>query len=301
MSRYVALLACAGTLLAAQLAAAHVIAGDRVFPVTLTFDDPGVGDEITLPQVTWQRSAGPQSQWQLQWEFDKTITPTTALIYNHGFDLLSQSGSKARNGFENVFLTGKWQALTIPDHEFVASFGVSREFGGTVATQNIGGDVFGSTTPLFYFGKGFGDLPIGNLRPLAITGEFGYTFADRRLNSLASNSGSPNMISGSMSLQYSLPYLKSQVKDYGLPGFLGDLVPVIEANWKSPASGPASGNPTQLLVGIGAIYEGPSYQVGVEALLPGNKATGQNVGFTVQFHVFFDDLFPHSLGKPLFE
>jgi hypothetical protein len=29
--------------------AAHVVAGARVFPVTLTFDDPGVGHEATLP------------------------------------------------------------------------------------------------------------------------------------------------------------------------------------------------------------------------------------------------------------
>ena len=299
MSRSIVVLACAGILLAAPIAAAHVEAGARLFPVTLTFDDPGVGDELTLPQVTWQRSAGPQSQWQLQWEFDKTITPTTALIYNHGFDLLSQSGSPRRSGLENVFLTGKWQAYTNPEHEFVVSLGVAREFGGNRATQNIGGDTFGGTTPLLYFGKGLGDLPIGNFRPIAVTGEFGYSFADRRLNSLASNSGSPNMLSGSLSLQYSVPYLQAQVKDYALPGFLGNLVPLIEANWHSPASGPASGNPTQLMFGVGAIYEGPAYQVGVEALLPGNKASGQNIGFTVQVHVFFDDLLPHSLGKPL--
>ena len=38
----------------AKHADAHVIAGDRLFPVTLTFDDPGVADEVTLPQFVYQ-------------------------------------------------------------------------------------------------------------------------------------------------------------------------------------------------------------------------------------------------------
>ena len=80
----------------APSAFAHVIVGARVFPVTLTFDDPGVADEATLPQFVWQRDAGPQNTYQLQWEFDKTITPTTALIYNHGYDWFQQSGSKSK-------------------------------------------------------------------------------------------------------------------------------------------------------------------------------------------------------------
>ena len=104
-------LACASLLaLRASPAGAHVVVGDRVFPVTLTFDDPGVGDEFTLPQITWQRSAGPDDLTQYQWESDKTITPNTAIIYNHGYDVLNQAGMKTRTGFENVVLTGKWEA-----------------------------------------------------------------------------------------------------------------------------------------------------------------------------------------------
>jgi hypothetical protein len=88
-----AALALAGAAVATA-ASAHVIAGDRIFPVTLTFDDPGVGDEATLPQVIWQPDAGRQNLYQLQWEYDKTITPTTALIYNHGFDYLQAAGRR---------------------------------------------------------------------------------------------------------------------------------------------------------------------------------------------------------------
>jgi hypothetical protein len=279
-------------------ASAHVVAGDRTFPVTLTFDDPGVGDEATMPQFVWQPDVG-QNDYSVQWEFDKTITPTTALIYNQGFDVLQQAGMKTHNGFENVVVTGKWQAVTIPDHEFVVSFGVQREFSGSASTINIGGDQYGATLPTLYFGKGLGDLPIGVLRPLAITGELIYSIPDRRQNLDASNNGSPYSWSGSLSLQYSVPYLQSEVKDYGLPDFVGHLIPLIEMDWSSPAFGPAAGNPTQVMMAPGIIYSAQAFQAGLEALIPLNRATGHGVGAVFQLHFFFDDLFPNSLGKPL--
>jgi hypothetical protein len=296
-----AALALAGALgLHAAPAAAHVVAGARVFPVTLTFDDPGVGDEATLPQIVWQRGAGPQDAYQLQWEFDKRITPTTAVIYNHGFDILSMAGAKTRSGFENVNVTGKWQAFTFPEAEFAASFGVIREFSGGTATQGVGGDQYGATSPTAYFGKGLGDLPIGMLRPLAVTGEFSYQIPDRRLNGAGDNNGRPSLFRGAMSLQYSMPYLQSQVKDVGLPDFFGRLIPLVEATWTTPTSGHAYGNPTQVLIAPGVIYAADSYQVGLAALIPANKAAGSNVGFLLQVHFFLDDILPNSLGKPIF-
>ncbi|MFP3740542.1 hypothetical protein SB860_37530, partial [Burkholderia sp. SIMBA_019] len=45
---YALTLALACLALAPHLAHAHAIAGDRVFPATLSVDDPGVGDEADL-------------------------------------------------------------------------------------------------------------------------------------------------------------------------------------------------------------------------------------------------------------
>ena len=45
---------------------AHVDVGERVFPVTLTFDDPGVGDEATLPQLCLSPGESGQNRYQLQ-------------------------------------------------------------------------------------------------------------------------------------------------------------------------------------------------------------------------------------------
>ncbi len=293
-------LAAAAAALACPLPlAAHAIAGVRVFPVTLTLDDPGVADEATLPQIQWQRGAGPTEAAQVQYEFDKTITPATALILNNGYDWLHAKGDKVRTGFENVVLTGKWQAWVAPEHEFLLSLGVQHEFSGGAATQAIGGDAHGATAPTVYVGKGLGDLPIGMLRPLAVTGELSYAIPDVKLNAAADNNGSPTAWTGGLSLQYSIPYLQSQVKDLALPDVIGRLIPLVELGWSSPAS-KAPGSPATLTFAAGAIWLGDTYQVGLEALIPGNKAAGQNVGAILQVHYFFDDLFPDSLGKPVF-
>jgi hypothetical protein len=294
--------ALAGLALAAVPAAAHAhaIAGVRVFPVTLTLDDPGVADEATLPQVVFQPGAGPSNQTSLLWEWDKTITPSAALIYNHGYEILNVTGAKRATGFDNIVLTGKWQAFVSPEHEAILSLGVQRELPGSARTVSVGGDAQGSTAPVVYVGKGLGDLPIGNLRPLAVTGELSYAIPDRRLNTAGDNGGTVPTWTGGLSLQYSLPYLESQVKDHGLPDFIGRLVPLVELDWTSPAGRPNGGSPMTLAYAVGAIYMADTYQVGLEMVIPGNAAAGKSVGYIGQVHFFFDDIFPTTLGKPLF-
>jgi hypothetical protein len=41
-------------------------------------------------------------------------------------------------------------------------------------------------------------------------------------------------------------------------------------------------------------------QFGLEAIIPMNKATGGKTGVLFQIHFFMDDLFPKSIGKPVF-
>ncbi|MGI4978131.1 MAG: hypothetical protein ACRYG6_14425 [Janthinobacterium lividum] len=316
--RVAALAAAAGC--GAPAASAHVVVGARVFPVTLTIDDPGVADEVTLPAITYGRNgadggSGPGHEVDLGFEYDKRITPTTALILNGGYDVQQTNGAKTRTGFENLYVTGKWQAWTVPAHEFVASLGVVREIGGT-GTAHTGGDHYGSTSPTGYFGKGLGDLPIGLLRPLAVTGELSYTIADRELKPRTAvvaaaspfdtgiaaqlNNANNNAWSGGVSFQYSVPYLQSQVRDVGLRGVLGGLIPVVELTWSSPASSPSTQG-TTWTAAPGLIYMAGWGELGVEALVPLNRATGTTVGAVGLVHVFLDDLLPHSLGRPIFQ
>ena len=308
--------AVAAAIALAPCARAHVVAGDRVFPVTLTFDDPGVSDEASLPAFSYSRSGadggtGPGHEVDLGFEYDKTITDNTALILNDGYDIQQMNGSKTQTGFENLFITGKWQAYTNAAHEFVASLGVIREIGGT-GTTHTGADRFGSTAPTVYFGKGFGDLPIGMLRPFALTGELSYTVADKEVKAVAApsfgvpasatqfNNGNNNAWAGAISLQYSVPYLQAQVKDVGLPAFLGHMIPLVELTWTSPASSPSTQG-TTWTAAPGVIYMAQWGEVGVEALIPLNRAAGTNVGAVGLVHFFFDDLFPRTIGRPIFQ
>ena len=73
----------------------------------------------------------------------------------------------------------------------------------------------------------------------------------------------------------------------------------MEVTWSSPASSPSTQG-TTWTAAPGVIYMADWGEVGVEALIPLNKATGTTVGAVGLVHFFFDDLFPNSLGKPLF-
>jgi hypothetical protein len=310
-------LACAGLLaLRMHPALAHAVCGSRVFPVTLTIDDPGVADEASLPTFTYQRSGadggpGPTHEYDFNFEYDKRITTNLGVGVNYGWNVHQTEHAKTQTGFSNLFVTVKYQTCVSPDHEFIATVGLQREFGRT-GTAHTGADEFGATTPTLYFGKGLGDLPIPLLRPFAITGELSYAVADKALKaasvtdpstglmSLQSNNGNSNRWFGGVSLQYSIPYLQTQVKDYGLPPFIGRLTPLVEVTWSSPATAPSSQG-TTWTIAPGVIYSGDAYQIGVEALIPANRAAGTNVGIVAQFHVFLDDLFPNSLGRPLFD
>ena len=42
------------------------------------------------------------------------------------------------------------------------------------------------------------------------------------------------------------------------------------------------------------------YQIGVEALVPINRASGSGVGVVAQLHLYLDDIFPTTIGRPLF-
>jgi hypothetical protein len=224
-----------------------------------------------------------------------------------GYQWLRRPGDKTANGWQNFSLTAKYKTYVDEPHEFMLSVGIERDFARSGANGSNGAaldnDDSSSTTPKLYFGKGLGDLPIGWLRPFAITGELGYQIADKKLkvdptSASGFNNGLPNLWVGGLSLQYSLRYLQTQVKDVGLPQWANQLTPVIEVAWSSPASKPNSTS-TQYLIGAGVNYTAQSYALGIEALVPGNRQTGSHLGVIAQFHLYFDDLAPNTLGKPI--
>ncbi len=299
------------SLLSREAAFAHGFAGPHMFVSTLIIDDPNVADEASVPTFSYlpqsSDDSGTPALSTLNFEFDKRITENFGFALNDGYQWLRQPGVKTASGWQNLSLTLKYKAYVNDPHEFMLSVGVERDLARTGANGSNGAvldnDDTGSTTPLVYFGKGLGDLPIGWLRALAVTGEFGYQIADTRLkvqptSASGFNNGTSNAWTGGLSVQYSIRYLQSQVKDLGLPEFVNRLTPLVEVAWSSPASKP-NNDSTQYLIGAGVNYTADTYAVSVEALVPGNRQTGSHLGVVAQFHLYFDDLFPNSLGKPI--
>jgi hypothetical protein len=285
-------------------ALAHETAGNRFFPATLTVDDPGVNDELAFPTVSTMKNGDTPSapETGVSAEFAKRITDDFAIAVAPSWVNVSPPGGpfkKGASGFENLETSFKYRLFKNVEHEFVLSAGLEIEWGRTGAA-NIGAESFNVYTPTVFFGKGFGDLPdsLSMLRPFAVTGVVGYG-----LPAIGSVEGEfiPRTLEWGGSLQYSMPYLKSAVRDYGLPDFINHLVPIVEFAMSTQIRNTFdSGTLTTGTINPGVIYVADKYQVGIEALIPVNRASGNGVGVIAQLHLFLDDIFPNSIGRPLF-
>jgi hypothetical protein len=291
----------------------HGFAGARFFPATLSTDDPFVADELSLPTVSTIRTPddGGTCQTDISVDIAKRITPQFGIEIGETLTALNPHEGRAVNGFGNLELSGKYQFLKNDAHEAIVSLGLGVEIGGT-GSRSIGADSFSTWAPGIFFGKGFGDLPdlLRFLKPLAITGLAGVgipTSASTRNVTVDDRTGEreveierhPDVLEWGFALEYSVIYLQSQVQDMHLPAPVDRLIPLVEFALETPLNRGARGQTTGT-INPGVIWAGKYFQFGAEAIVPINERTGTNVGVIAQLHFFMDDLFPHSLGRPLF-
>jgi hypothetical protein len=286
---------CAAALAAALAAApafAHGVAGNRFFPATLLTDDPAVADELSLPTVSRAATGDDPSaiQTDVAGEYSKRITSKFGVSFAGDWTHL-QGPDGTASGFQNLETTFKYQGLTNARHEAILSGGVSVEWGGT-GSDKVGAERVTTITPTLFFGKGAGDLPdsLAWLQPAAITGSLGYA--------IPASGGRAKVLQSGIAVEYSLPYLSAHVRDFGLPDFLSHVTPLVEMTFQTPVVN-GQGLPTTGSINPGAIWAGRHYQVGVEAMVPLNRDSGKAVGAVIQVHFYLDDLFPHSIGRPL--
>ena len=79
------------------------------------------------------------------------------------------------------------------------------------------------------------------LRPLAITTELGYSFPTQSSTTeieegVLTQTNNPQFLIWGGSVQYSMPYLKSQVANLGFPEFVNRLVLITEFNFQTQTS-----------------------------------------------------------------
>jgi hypothetical protein len=273
-------------------AMAHGTAGKRFFPATIATDDPAVADELSLPTIS-----STDDETEVSGEYSKRITPDFGFSLEGAWTHSDEGGVKVE-GFQNVEATAKWQFLTDGPHETILATGLSVEFGGSGA-ERVGAEDTTAITPKLYFGKGLGDLPesMNWARPIAVTGLLGYSMPV----SSHDNAGDAiaNSLVGGLTVQYSLPYLTSQIKDQGWPTWVNHLTPLVEVAFEDPIRH-ANGERATGTINPGLLWSDKSVQIGAEAIFPMNGDSGHNVGWAVQVHFFLDDIFATSIGKPLF-
>jgi len=276
----------------ASPASAHGVVGQRFFPATIATEDPFVADELALPTVSHQKTSADPSvkETSIDFEYAKRITPNTAISFGYGWKHLDQVGPPRNpSGFDNLEITGAWQFLRNEPHEAVAKIALSGEIGGTGAGR-VGSEGFTVLTPAIFFGKGFGDLPetMNPLRPFAVTGSLGYSIPLRdRTSTLVidpdTGAGTldierhSNAIQYGLAIQYSLPYLTSNIMDIGLAPWMNRLIPLVEFSFTQPVDS-RFGEQTTGTINPGIIWTGQSMQIGIEAIIPLTRATGKNVG-----------------------
>jgi hypothetical protein len=284
-------------------ALAHCFVGARFFPATLAIDDPCVADELSLPTVDWFKTGDvpSASEWGVSAELSKRITEDLGISISDTWSQINPPGGPKMAGFSDLETTLQYQLLKNDDHEFAMLLGLIADWGGTGASDSGIGTPYSLLTPTFYFGKGLGDLPdeAGWLRAFAVTGEIGYQFPTTSYE-VTTNTYIPQVLTYGASVQYSMPYLKSEIQDLQLPEFINHLIPIVEAQLQTPVAN-NFGNTyvTTGTINPGVIWVGSYFQVGVEATVPVNRASGTGVGFLGQFHLYLDDMFPSTIGQPL--
>ncbi len=294
---------------------AHGFAGKRFFPTTLSIEDPFVSDELSFifGYLKEPGEGGEPStdSYEISAEYSKRITRHFGVSIGDDYRFLDPDEGKNENGFGNLELGAKYQFFTNAPHEAVLSIGVEFEIADT-GDSEAEAEPFTTISPAFFFGKGLGDLPesLKYLRPLAITGVIGPNFptdtktvtteVDEETGEIEREvERNPNTLSYGFSIQYSLQYLQSFVKDVGLGAPFDRMILLVEFPFET-ALNRGSGGDTTGFINPGIIWVGKYIQLGVELQIPVNDRSGENVGVLGIIHFFIDDLFPNSLGRPIF-
>jgi hypothetical protein len=289
--------------IAVSTASAHCFVGSRFFPATLATDDPCVADEMSLPTIMWSQTADvpPATQWDVSAEFSKRITENFGISVGDTWSHIHQPGGFTMEGFGNVETAFQYQLLKNDEHELALMAGLSVEWGGTGSVAAGLATPYSVLTPMFFFGKGLGDLPpeTGWLRAFAVTGQIGYQMPTSSFDPVE-GVFIPQVLAYGGSLQFSMPYLKSEIVDLRLPDFINHLIPIVEFQLETPvANNFGNSAVTTGTINPGVIWVGSYFQVGAEAVIPVNADSGSGVGFLGQLHLYLDDIFPSTIGQPL--
>jgi hypothetical protein len=291
------MLAAAAILAENSAALAHGFAGDRFFPATILTDDPFVAAEASLPTITLGPTADDGTrELDLEADLALLITPRWDLTLDNGWTHLKTPGLPSAVGLTGLTTGTQYQLFIDAEHEAMALAGLDVSWGNT-GRLSVGAPAVTTLSPSFGFGKGFGDLPASLtwLRPLALTGNLGFDFPTAAETEGVPN---PNNFNYGFAIEFSIPYLQSEVRDVGLGPPFNRMIPLVEFALTTPLGRGQSGMTTGT-VQPGVIWAGEYLQIGAEMIIPTNSLSGHGIGGVVQLHFYLDDLFPTGIGRPI--
>ena len=278
-------------------AVAHGFAGDRFFPATILTDDPFVASEMSLPTFTLNPTQSDGSrEWDLGSDLSMLITPNWDFTIGSDWAHIRSPGLPTVTGGTGLTTGTQYQLFINAEHEAMALAAVDVTWRNT-GNLSAGAPDFTTVSPTIDFGKGFGDLPnsLSWLRPFALTGNIAVDFPVQTKTSGMEN---PNDVFYGFAIEYSIPYLQSEVRDLGLGAPFNRMIPLVEFALTSPFNRGFGGTTTGT-VQPGVIWAGQYYQIGAEMIIPTNSLSGHGIGGVVQLHFYLDDLFPHGIGQPI--
>ncbi len=286
------------------LAHAHGVVGKRFIPSTITLDDPFPSDEMDLLKVEKESKDKEGRKTSVGFEFSKRLSPDFAIGvgWNYLFFDPREAGKSSTSGAGNPEFSLKYVLLRSAEREGILSVGFSVEPGG-VGPRRVAERVT-TLTPGLFFGKGLGDLPdsLNYLQPLAITGSLGVPvpMQGKIVTNTITEDGDlernverhPTTIAYGVAVMYSIPYLQSFVRDVGLDAPFNRFFPLVEFNFETNAGSPKQGHTTAFF-NPGILWAGSYVQLGLQAQVPMNSASGKDVGVKALVHAFIDDIWPN--------
>ncbi len=270
-------------------AEAHAIVGMRLFPATLSFDDPGVAAELPLNFSSINTGNGVQDTFSMA--YAQLLTRKFGLVVSGNYQQLVPQIGPSQSGWDNFTVAAAYQLYKNDSDESIGMLQLADTLGGT--GSRVIGTPYSTYTPEFAFGQGLGFLPykLRYLQPFALTGAVSESFP--------TNSAAPRMFNWALSIQYSIPYLQNFVKYVGIKAPFNNMIPIIEIPMQTCLDAACTARTTGY-IDPGVIWIGHYFQWGVELQVPTNRASGNRVGVLFGMDFYFDDLYPHSLGAPIF-
>ncbi len=259
---------------------------------------PTPADFANIPHVVRLPEIDGTDETDFLFTYSKLITKDWSLFFTETYRVLD-APTGTRSGFENLTIGTQYQLYTNPEHQFVFTVGGTASLGGTGSTE-VGSPSFSTLTPTIYVGKGFGDLPdsLSWLQPVNVTANLGVSLpTDDTTTTGGVLVTNPDILNWSFALEYSLLTTNHTSDGRRFPT---GWVPLVEFALTTPLDGPDAGETTGT-INPGIIWVREEAQYGVEAIIPINENSGDGIGVRAQVHWYFPNIFPNTLGKPIFD